>query len=458
MKNISIIASALLLSSSILSADITIKSGWQLLGATQDMNTTIFDNTCIDYLWKYDATTPEWKIHIANGVNYTLSATEFSSFTKGEGYWVKGNGDCTINMPETTTSDNNNTLVFTTEYLNGKTLYGVLNWKETADAADNLIYAQLDFTYDSVKHIDSPDGNFTETYVISDTGNAIVNSETGINQPPSTPIFDWKITSITDDYIVVNKINHDSLEDRYDTFEEYFFFDKQKAENYLESVTPSTASTNVTIDNGDGTLTFNDVLYGTVTSPFTNRVWLDRNLGASQICTALDDTTCYGDYYQWGRGADGYQESNSTITASLATNINATNANGSFITSTSTPYDWTTADLNGKLRTASWSKTDGSSICPVGYRVPTTAELRVETINASTAVANNTDAFDNFLKLPSAGNRYYNNGSLNNQGSFCTVWSSSVAASRSQSMGFGSDAYIHNSYRASGFPVRCLRD
>jgi hypothetical protein len=39
----------------------------------------------------------------------------------------------------------------------------------------------------------------------------------------------------------------------------------------------------------------------------TGRVWLDRNLGASEACKTLTDLNCYGDYYQWGRGKDGHQ-------------------------------------------------------------------------------------------------------------------------------------------------------
>jgi len=71
--------------------------------------------------------------------------------------------------------------------------------------------------------------------------------------------------------------------------------------------------TNFILD--DGGITHNGVKYDTVTSPYTGRVWLDRNLGASQVCTSATDTACYGDYYQWGRGHDGHQSSSSLTTA-----------------------------------------------------------------------------------------------------------------------------------------------
>ena len=41
-------------------------------------------------------------------------------------------------------------------------------------------------------------------------------------------------------------------------------------------------------------------VYKVITSPYTGHKWLDRNLGASQVCTAYNDVNCYGDYFQWG--------------------------------------------------------------------------------------------------------------------------------------------------------------
>ena len=103
MKINSIIASSLVLLSTILSADITIKNGWQLLGATQDINVSVFDNTCIDYIWKYDTAdinNIEWQTYIANGVEYNHNMSPIDSLTKGNGYWVKGNADCNITIAE----------------------------------------------------------------------------------------------------------------------------------------------------------------------------------------------------------------------------------------------------------------------------------------------------------------------------------------------------------------------
>jgi len=206
----------------------------------------------------------------------------------------------------------------------------------------------------------------------------------------------------------------------------------------------------------------NEVGYATVTSPYTGKVWLDRNLGASQACTALDDTLCYGDYYQWGRNTDGHQVSSSATNAAQATDINSV-GHSDFITATNdNDYDWAqAADSDGSLRATNWSKTDGSSICPVGFRVPTEKELRDETLDntAGDNFANNTDAYSNFLKLPSAGYRKGGDGSLGGQGAYGIVWSSSVTGSNSHLLNFNSGyAITYDGTRTYGLSVRCIRN
>jgi hypothetical protein len=210
------------------------------------------------------------------------------------------------------------------------------------------------------------------------------------------------------------------------------------------------------MNTDSSSVTHNGTTYGTVVSPYTGKVWLDRNLGASQVCTDLNATACYGDYYQWGRNYNGHQESNSTTTVTLSSDINSSGS--SFITNNSSPYDWADngVDDNGTLRTANWSKTDGTSVCPIGYRVPTIDELTDETI--SEGVVNYIDAFNNFLKLPSAGARGYD-GSLYDQGIYGYIWLSSVNSTKSHAMLFyDSDAFTYNDSRANASSVRCLKD
>lgn len=213
-------------------------------------------------------------------------------------------------------------------------------------------------------------------------------------------------------------------------------------------------------------ITHNGTTYGFVTSPHTGKVWLDKNLGAAEICAGLDDAQCYGDYYQWGRGHDGHQESNSDTTSAQVTDINDV-GDGKFITDDGVNnYDWTFVDVSGITRQVNWSKTDGTSVCPVGFRVPTKVELENETILASdvtgsTRVINNGTAFSNFLKLPSAGYRNNSDGLVHDVVQWGYVWTSSAAGfdSRSLDLSFNSvNARIGDSGRANGYSVRCLRN
>ena len=161
--------------------------------------------------------------------------------------------------------------------------------------------------------------------------------------------------------------------------------------------------------------------YKTVTSPYTGKIWLDRNLGASRVCTSYNDSFCYGDYFQWGANTIGRR-------SGYKANSNL----------------W--QGINGK-----------NNPCPKGFRVPTTNEFLVETSQQN--VKNKGDAYNNFLKLPSAGYRSGNDGSLYDQGSWGGLWSSSVNGKNSQYFYFTSDLAGRNSYfRTSGFSVRCTKD
>jgi hypothetical protein len=206
-------------------------------------------------------------------------------------------------------------------------------------------------------------------------------------------------------------------------------------------------------------VTHNGITYNYVISPYSERVWLDRNLGASRVCTSFDDAECFGDYYQWGRAADGHQLTTAGTTTTAANTID--NVGPDFIVGVSS--DWTVSgvDTNGVLRSAVWSRTDGTSVCPTGFRVPTNAELQGEIPPQS----NNTGFFESDLKLPSAGARYYTTqypGIVRFIGDgrywtstpgFQSFWGSGTLAF--------ADTYalMYTAFsRAYGFPVRCIQD
>lgn len=202
-----------------------------------------------------------------------------------------------------------------------------------------------------------------------------------------------------------------------------------------------------------------DVTYGTQT-------WMDRNLGARRVATALNDVLSYGNYYQWGRPADGHEISvwngttltdgrgfaNATALEALATSDAPGHPN--FILTNAYPYyDWRSDNNNNRWFTANQGP------CPAGYHVPTEADW----VNAYSFGAwnNNTDTYISALKLPSAGNRTHFNGLLSDQGTNGFYWSSTVSITFARILYFTSTAANTNSYsygRAFGLPVRCLKD
>ena len=182
-----------------------------------------------------------------------------------------------------------------------------------------------------------------------------------------------------------------------------------------------------------------------VTSPTTGKTWMDRNLGATRAATSSKDEKSYGDLYQWGRGKDGHESRNSTITTTTATSADA--GHDKFII----------ADDNWTSFTGGLWQSGLNDPCPIGYRIPTEAELDAERVKFSSQDA--TGAFTSFLKLPAAGYRHYTSASLTDVGSIGYYWSSTVSnTSAAVNLDFSENyASIFFGYRTSGFSVRCIK-
>ncbi len=187
-----------------------------------------------------------------------------------------------------------------------------------------------------------------------------------------------------------------------------------------------------------------------VTNPITGKTWMDRNLGAVQVATGSTDSLAYGDLYQWGRFADGHQCRNSATTTTLSTTDQP--GHGDFIIGMGNPWDWRSPQ-NDNL----WQGVNGvNNPCPIGYRMPTEAELNAERLNWISNDA--AGAFASPLKLTMAGFRYASYGSLGFVGSRGRYWSSTISGPPSLGLYFTStNADMNNYYRAHGFSVRCLK-
>jgi uncharacterized protein (TIGR02145 family) len=186
----------------------------------------------------------------------------------------------------------------------------------------------------------------------------------------------------------------------------------------------------------------------------SGKIWIDRNLGASQVATSSTDAASYGDLYQWGRGTDGHQLKTSSTTSTIS-NTPIT-GHSDFIINSNSPKNWFNTDINNL-----WSGAYGvNNPCPEGFRIPTMAEWQAEI--ATWSSSNSIGAMNSKLKLPLAGDRMYN-GNIVNLGELGGYWSSNFGnvlnVRMAQAMFFKNNfALIGDFEFAFGFSVRCIKN
>jgi len=195
------------------------------------------------------------------------------------------------------------------------------------------------------------------------------------------------------------------------------------------------------------------VTYGSVGGSYNNGqyCWLDRNLGATAVATAINHIAGYGDLFQWGRLDDGHQNRTSATTSTLSNNDIPGHSN--FIVAPSTPHDWRSSHND-----ALWQGALGvNNPCPAGWRLPIEPELNNE--RSSWNQNNRNGAITSPLKLPVPGYRGGGNGALGGEGNFGYVWSSTVSGFSTRYLVFyNTNATMDNNMRADGMSVRCIKD
>jgi len=212
-----------------------------------------------------------------------------------------------------------------------------------------------------------------------------------------------------------------------------FFFFISCSDNDTESIIPEV------------TTPYNS---GTVTNPKTGRIWMDRNLGASNIASSITDVSAYGSLYQWGRATDGHELRTSATTNSVSNT--ATPGHSNFILG----HDNWLSPQNNTL----WQGTNGTNNpCPTGFRIPTETEWKAEMESWTSNDA--TGAFASVLKLSIGGARSRMSGAIGNIGTFVGYRSSTLSGLESRVLGISlSNALIGNRARADGNSVRCIKD
>ena len=199
----------------------------------------------------------------------------------------------------------------------------------------------------------------------------------------------------------------------------------------------------------DNTCNSTEEPFGTIIS--AGQVWMDRNLGASQVATSPTDSLAYGDLYQWGRGTDGHQ-----LRTSGTTDITSSSddpGHGDFITTSASPYDWMVPQ-NDNL----WQGVYGTNNpCPTGFRLPTEEEWETERLSWTSNDA--AGAFASPLKLVVAGIRN-TTGSLILVGSYGDYWSSTEYSKYAYYLHLYGDtaATVKWHYRGNGRSIRCIED
>ena len=191
--------------------------------------------------------------------------------------------------------------------------------------------------------------------------------------------------------------------------------------------------------------------FGTIENPTTGRIWMDMNLGASQVATSSTDEDAYGDLYQWGRGTDGHEKRTSGTTPNLSNSDTPGHGDFIVIPATTPPVDWRSPQNNDL-----WQGVNGvNNPCPSGYRLPTVAEWDAERESWS---SNDADGAFAALKMPLTGVRY-SIGGLSSIGTLGHYWSSTIEGTAARYMGvsiYGAEMYFDG--RAYGMSVRCIKE
>ena len=190
----------------------------------------------------------------------------------------------------------------------------------------------------------------------------------------------------------------------------------------------------------------------TVTSSVTGRVWADRNLGATQVATSIDDTDAMGSLYQWGRNADGHQD-RASASVSNSIGVTAGTEGSDFIFTGFAINDWlSTSDDTRWSNTGVGGAENPCTTLGSGFRVPTSAEWVAEFL---TTTFTDADAFASFLKLPHTGYRSTGDGNIYDVATTSYYWTSNPAIQK----------YFHTdgnndwgSWKSHGMAVRCIYD
>ncbi|MDR0683484.1 MAG: fibrobacter succinogenes major paralogous domain-containing protein, partial [Dysgonamonadaceae bacterium] len=243
------------------------------------------------------------------------------------------------------------------------------------------------------------------------------------------------------------------------------------------------------------------------TKPLADQIAYEPSATESGVNDKAYDFTVYGDWYEWGRKADGHENRKVLATNTVSTYLNTTGGvetsklndadgqikssetalYGKFIQRNAGTFDWRqypeTTENSATAPAHAWTWGDPvngiTDLDPCRselggtWRVPTQAEWEQIASNNTWVWqgggANGTSGYllkpggankPTALFLPAAGHRARNGGAQNNVGSIGNYWSSAVTSTNSYTLYFTSGSVIaaNTSNRAPGLTVRCVSE
>lgn len=217
-----------------------------------------------------------------------------------------------------------------------------------------------------------------------------------------------------------------------------------------------------------GCVTFNykgqPVIYTTVRGA-DGKIWLQQNLGSSQVATSIADTDSYGDLFQWGRWDDGHQtRTSATGVAPAQNNPSGLSGINYYILGASGSSWWganATSDQWAAAGAAAVTPAIGADPCKAigqDWKMPSQADW-TSLVNAE-SIGNPATAYSSKLKLPAGGYRSSSDGGFTFVGQRGYFWSSDVASTGGKYLYIGSTIANPSSGapRGQGASLRCIKD
>jgi hypothetical protein len=235
------------------------------------------------------------------------------------------------------------------------------------------------------------------------------------------------------------------------------------------TVTPACNNSDPGNTPGDtGCVTFNykgqPVIYTTVRGT-DGKIWLQQNLGSSQVATSMTDADSYGDLFQWGRWDDGHQtRTSATGTAPAQNNPGGLTGINHYIVGASGSSWWgtnATSDQWSASGASAVTSAIGADPCKAigpDWKMPSQADW-TSLVNAE-SIGNPATAYSSKLKLPAGGYRGSSDGGFTFVGQRGYFWSSDVASTGGKYLYIGTTIANPSSGapRGQGASLRCMKE